>query len=415
MKVYLATSYVGIFTLNEEGNVINVHYFDLDPEKTSKILVNLDNGNFSSETLKMLKQHKDDEIYLQQPTLGRALKDMGFKIVSSHENVIIDQFFQTIVEHIINTGLFKNEKAYQSFLRKVAILVTRDRVRSAAEKRDKLIVHAIETIDDIDKTLNLFIGRLREFYGMHFPELGDSIDNHYTFALIVSKTGNRKNITEKFLTDELNFPKNKAIEILSSREKTMGSNLMEQDIKIIQEQAQTVVDLYQRRNALEKWMEEAMKTTAPNICGVVGPLLGARLISIAGGLKDLAISPSSKIQVLGAEKALYRTIKTGAPPPKHGLIFQDPRINQAKWWLRGKIARIISGRISIAARMDYFEADDKSEELDKEVNEKITEIKDKYPQPVEKQRKTQPKKPSKKKPSNKYRKKKSSSKTGKRN
>jgi len=101
-------------------------------------------------------------------------------------------------------------------------------------------------------------------------------------------------------------------------------------------------------------------------------------------LKNLALSPSSKIQILGAEKGLYRTIKTGSPPPKHGIIFQDPRLNQSKWWQRGKIARVLSGKISMAARMDYFESEDKSTELSKEVNDKIKEIIEKYPDPPEK-------------------------------
>ena len=340
-----------------------------------------------------MKDHKNNEISLQYPGLGRALAQKGFNVLSTYENQIIDNFHKGIVEHVLSVGLFKNEKEYRDFLRETTLLITREKVRAAAEKRDRLVVHAIETIDDIDKTLNLFSGRLREFYGMHFPELVDAIDNHYTFALIVSKTGYKENITKELLVDEIKLPENKAESLLAARETSMGSKLLIQDIEVIQEQAKIVADLYVRRQSLEKWMEETMATIAPNICGVTSALIGARLIALAGSLKDLALCPSSKIQVLGAEKALYRTIKTGAPPPKHGIIFQDPRLNQAKWWQRGKIARVISGRLSIAARMDYFEAENKSEELSKEVNAKIEEIKIKYPEQSEKVSRPTSKKP----------------------
>lgn len=389
MKTYLAISYVGPFILDEEGNIVDVRYFETKPINVAEKIIMLDGGELPKELAEMLKEHKSDEISVQRPDIGRTLSGKGFKILGNYENPIIDTFHKEIVNHVVNAGLFSDEDKYMKFVREVSILVTRERVRHAAEKRDRLVVHAIETIDDLDKTLNLFAGRLREFYGMHFPELVDAIENHYTFTIIVSKTGDKSNITKKLLVDDLHLPVKKAQNLLDAREKTMGSKLLKGDIEIIQEQAKVVADLYVRRIALEKWMEETMTTIAPNICGVTSALIGARLIALAGGLRGLAFSPSSKIQILGAEKALYRTIKTGAPPPKHGVIFQDPKLNQAKWWQRGKIARVIAGRLSIAARMDFFEAADNSKEIAKDLNKKINEIKDKYPEPSEKPKRDQ--------------------------
>ena len=97
-----------------------------------------------------------------------------------------------------------------------------------------------------------------------------------------------------------------------------------------------------------------MEEMAPNIRAVAGALLGARMISLAGGLQNLAMRPASTIQVLGAEKALFRSLKTGARPPKHGLIFQHTLLHDAKRWQRGKIARVIAGKLAIAARADAF-------------------------------------------------------------
>ena len=120
------------------------------------------------------------------------------------------------------------------FLRQTIILLTRERVRQSAQKRDGLIVHAIETIDDLDKTINLFSNRLREFYGMHFPELVDAIENHNTFAKIVSVTGRKTKIDKKLLVDEISLPEKKAEELLASRDNSMGSPLLDQDLVIIQ-------------------------------------------------------------------------------------------------------------------------------------------------------------------------------------
>ncbi|MFW9924813.1 MAG: hypothetical protein ACFFDW_16145 [Candidatus Thorarchaeota archaeon] len=388
MKIYLAVTMVGPFLLEENGNVIGAQYFETNPTKVSQKINQLNHGILIQEIKDILKEHKKDEIFVQKPSLGRLLSEEKFKVISSYENPIIDQFHKNIVSYLLSTGIFSSKEDYRKYLYETSIMITRERVKLAAEKRDRLVVHAIETIDDIDKTLNLFSGRLREFYGMHFPELVDAIENHYTFAIIVSKSGDKSNIAKKLLVEDLNIPESKAQQLLDAREKSMGSTLLDQDIKIIQDQAQIVVDLYERRQSLEKWMEETMTVIAPNICGVTSALIGARLIALAGSLKDLALCPSSKLQVLGAEKALYRTIKTGAPPPKHGIIFQDPRLNQAKWWQRGKIARVISGKLSIAARMDYFEAESNATELAKEVNAKINEIIQKYPEPSEKAKQT---------------------------
>ncbi len=381
MNSHLVVTVVGVFVLDEENNIINTRNFPLSSEKVAAIFSQIDKGELPAILTEIAKEHKTDVLVTQNAKVGHLLAANGYKVQFEYFDPLIANFHKSIETMALEMGYFKSKEAFRKFVREVALFLTKERVRQAADKRDRLVVHAIETIDDVDKTLNLFSNRLREFYGMHFPELVDAIDNHHTFAKIVSKTGDKKNIDLKLLVNEIGLPKEKANRLMAARETSMGSSLLSQDIQLIQEQAQTIVNLYRQRQSLEKWMEVTMQTIAPNISGVISPLLGARLISLAGSLRDLALSPSSKIQVLGAEKALYRTIKTGAPPPKHGIIYQDPRLNQAKWWQRGKIARVLSSRISVAARLDYFEAGDKSLELVEETNKRINEIISKYPEP----------------------------------
>ena len=132
---------------------------------------------------------------------------------------------------------------------------------------------------------------------------------------------------------------------------------------------------------MENYVDRTMEEMAPNVRAVAGALLGARLIAIAGSLQNLAMRPASTIQVLGAEKALFRSLKTGARPPKHGLIFQHTLLHDAKRWQRGKIARVIAGKLAIAARADAFGGRFIGERLKAEINKRLEEIREKYKEP----------------------------------
>ena len=142
-----------------------------------------------------------------------------------------------------------------------------------------------------------------------------------------------------------------------------------------------VLDLYNIRQSLENYVESVMDEVAPNIKEVGGSLLGARLISMVGGLMNLAKLPASTMQILGAEKALFRSLKTKARPPKHGIIFQHPLIHDAKRWQRVKIARALAGKLSIAARVDAFKGKYAGDELKADLNKRVKEVKERYPNP----------------------------------
>ncbi|MEF8878987.1 MAG: hypothetical protein V5A64_01175 [Candidatus Thermoplasmatota archaeon] len=131
----------------------------------------------------------------------------------------------------------------------------------------------------------------------------------------------------------------------------------------------------QEKEQLEDQIKEDMKVLAPNISDLAGALVAGRLLSQAGSLKKLASMPASTIQVLGAEKALFRFKKKGGKPPKHGVIFQTSYINQAHKQVRGKIARVLANKIAIAAKADAFTGRNISEELKEELENRVKEIK----------------------------------------
>jgi nucleolar protein 56 len=135
---------------------------------------------------------------------------------------------------------------------------------------------------------------------------------------------------------------------------SMGADIEEEDILIIQGFAKSLKSLQESRQSIENYVDVKMEKIAPNLRDLAGASLGAKLIAHAGSIKQLALFPSSTIQIMGAEKALFRHLKTGERPPKHGLIYQHPDLRGAKWWLRGKIARTLAAKLSLAVRKDFF-------------------------------------------------------------
>jgi nucleolar protein 56 len=262
----------------------------------------------------------------------------------------------------------------------VSMEIAKLKVKGAVEKRDLLVAQAIQTLDDLDKTINLFMSRLREWYGIHFPELDRLLEKHETYARLVVSIGNRENFTAEKLEKE-GLPKQKAEQITNAAKTSMGAELSERDLAQIQALSRMVLDLYNLRESMEKYIDDVMEDVAPNIKALTGALLGARLIALAGGLTNLAKMPASTLQVLGAEKALFRSLKTGTRPPKHGIIFQHPYLHEAKKWQRGKIARALAGKLAIAARTDVFGGRCIGDELKADLEKRVEEIRQKYAEP----------------------------------
>jgi len=235
--------------------------------------------------------------------------------------------------------------------------------------------------------LNLLAGRVREWYGLHFPEMDRIVERHDTYARLVSKLGNRSNFNRDALVSE-GLPKETAEQLARTASRSMGAKIDESDLAILQSFCGLMLELYRFREKTESYVEECLKQVAPNMTAIVGASLSARLMSIAGSLENLAKMPASTLQVLGAEKALFRSLKTGARPPKHGVIFQHTAIHQSPRWQRGKIARALSGKLSIAARVDAFGGEFIGDKMRASVDKKIEEIKERYktaPQPKKKE------------------------------
>jgi nucleolar protein 56 len=389
LRGYLVCTPLALMVLDDGGNVVASVRLPEDPAKAADELIRLEEGEVPPSLIALLEKVKSlEELVVEDADLKDKLaKHFPGTVIVQPNNSVASSFRERLPEYfkVLNVS----EEQYRSFVYEVSLALTRRKVRKAAEKRDLFIAQAISALDDINKTLNLFASRVREWYGLHFPELDELLEEHEDFVKVVSKIGSRDAITEEALKS-IGIKDELAKKIAEAAKTSMGADLTEFDLQAIRLLADVTLDLFERRRALEKYIDEAMMEVAPNIRGLVGPLLGARLIALAGGLAKLATMPASTIQVLGAEKALFRALRTGGKPPKHGVIFQHPAIHRSPKWQRGKIARALAAKLAIAARIDAFTGEYRADELREQLEERIKEIKTLYAKPPPK-REPQPK------------------------
>ena len=300
----------------------------------------------------------------------------------------IDNIQSTKTKLLVNSGFANDENDAMEKLREFAIQLSSSKVTEVSQSPDLHIIQAINTLDETDKIINSISSRLREWYGLHFPELDNLIDSINGYSQIVL-SGTRENISKEDF-EKAGFSKDK-VEMLSLiKEKSRGGNISEKNFAIVQSLAKQVLDLFELRKNIEEHVDEQMKEEAPNISAILGTAVGARVLAHAGSLNRLGRMPASTIQILGAEKALFRSLKTGANPPKHGILFQHAAVHAAPRWQRGKIARAVAAKAAIAARVDLFKAGLNETLLDK-LNVRVKEIGDKYKKPVIKELKPEPK------------------------
>lgn len=328
--MYLITTWFGSFLL-DDGKVSDSKLFPKDANEIADRLIRV-------EDFKPLKEEKE---------LARGLDD--FFVVEKR----LEKMGGSYSPEELDSPKPEDFDFDVSLLRDAMVIVAKKSLRKAVGVDDH-ISQAVQTIDDLIHTSNLLSERLHEWYNLHFPEL-EKVVSGAKFAQLIAEHGNRESIPD--------------VEF----EESVGAELSEEDKETIMHFAHLITEVDSEKQKLENYIETNMKEFAPNVEHLAGPLIGARLISLAGGLEDLARKPSSTVQLLGAEKALFRHIKEGTKPPKHGVIFQHPYLHKAPYWQRGSIARAFAGKIAIAARADFYSkkfiADDLKKELDKVMKE----------------------------------------------
>ncbi|KAG2031525.1 Nop domain-containing protein [Suillus americanus] len=239
--------------------------------------------------------------------------------------------------------------------------LSRFKLKFSPNKVDTMIVQAIALLDDLDKEINIYSMRVKEWYGWHFPEMGKIIVDNLAYAKVVRTMGFRTNAATTAFDTIL--PEDLEAVLKAAAEISMGTEISDTDIQHIHALCDQVISITAYRAQLAEYLRNRMNAVAPNLTALVGDLVGARLISHAGSLLSLAKHPASTVQILGAEKALFRALKTKHDTPKYGLIYHASLIGQAPPKLKGKMARMVATKAALSIRVDALtDADGKSEE-----------------------------------------------------
>jgi len=381
LKAYLIDSPVGLFLLEKTGKITEKTLFPRNPKDAALSLSDVNKGVLPKES----EQFRDavsrleiETITVDTDNLAKIARALGsFQVVLEQEDNTITRLRSRLPSILTRLRIVESKDQYEELTRDVSMELAKASITEATTKRDLYAIQSVRCIEDLDKTVNLLAGRIREWYGLHFPELDRLVEKHDSYIRLVQNLGDRDEFTQESLVKQ-GIPQEKSAAIAEAARNSAGGDIPGPDLEWLREVCSEALGLYKLRDTADKYTDKIMEEVAPNMTGVLGAVLSAKLMSMAGGLENIAKMPASTLQVLGAEKALFRTLKTGARPPKHGIIFQYADIHQSPRWLRGKIARALAGKLAIAARMDAFGGSNQSEKFRRDLEAKIRELKDRY-------------------------------------
>jgi nucleolar protein 58 len=294
------------------------------------------------------EQCEGETLAVADSKLGNAIKEK-LKIECVHNSAVLELMrgLRTQLSELI-TGLGVQDLAPMSL--GLSHSLSRFKLKFSPDKVDTMIIQAIGLLDDLDKELNTYAMRVREWYGWHFPELSKIVQDNIQYAKVVKLMGSRTNAADLDFSEIL--PEEVESELKEAAVISMGTEVSDHDMLNIKALCTQVISLSEYRAQLFDYLRSRMNAIAPNLTVLVGELVGARLIAHAGSLLNLAKQPASTVQILGAEKALFRALKTKHETPKYGLIFHASLIGQAAPKLKGKISRSLAAKSALSIRID---------------------------------------------------------------
>ncbi len=330
MGDFIYSNNVGSFVFDAKGNVEDSKlYKTVERAKEASSL--LKEGKITPQEKELLEKHN-------LPILG--FKEGGIKTI--HDPVLYARASRYMVEH------------HRKEILEYTIAITKNDIKQSVNK-DILIIQAVNNIQEIDKVNNTLVKRLREWYSYYLPEYSTAVPDNEKFAELVLQKGRFEILAELRIKDEM----------------SMGKDMPDVDVKPMKALAEQVMALATLRKSHETYLDKIVKEVAPNVRAIAGTLIAAKLIAHAGSLKRLSSFPASTVQILGAEKALFRHMKTGAKPPKFGVIINHPIISNAGNNVKGKAARLLADKLSIVAKVDFFKGEFIGDKLKKQVEDKL--------------------------------------------
>ncbi|XP_029462145.1 nucleolar protein 58 [Rhinatrema bivittatum] len=352
------------FETPEKANkIVKLKQFEKFQDTTEALAAStaLVEGKLSKGLKKILKKivakEAHEQLAIADSKLGGVIKEkLNLSCIHSPMVTELMRGIRSQVEGLI-TGLPAREMAAMSL--GLAHSLSRYKLKFSPDKVDTMIVQAISLLDDLDKELNNYIMRCREWYGWHFPELGKIITDNLVYCKCVRRVGDRKNFSTFDLSELLSEEMEE--EVKAASEISMGTEVSEEDIENILHLCDQVIEISEYRTQLYDYLKNRMMAIAPNLTVMVGELVGARLISHAGSLLNLAKHPASTVQILGAERALFRALKTRKDTPKYGLIYHASVVGQTTAKNKGKVSRTLAAKTALAIRYDALGEDSNAE------------------------------------------------------
>ncbi|KAI2632231.1 Nop domain-containing protein [Hypoxylon sp. NC1633] len=297
-----------------------------------------------------IKEERKASLAVADPKLGAAINILPQLNITPVSDSSTNELFRAIKYYMpeLFPGLDSN------YLDNMALAlshsISRHKLKFSPDKVDVMVVQAVKLLDDLDKELNNYAMRVKEWYGWHFPELDRIVNDNLAYARIIMAMGVRENAANTDFSEIL--PEDLETRVKAAAEVSMGTEILDFDLENIKLLADQVISFSEYRQQLSQYLSSRMKAIAPNLTELIGELVGARLIAHTGSLLKLAKSPGSTIQILGAEKALFRALKTKHDTPKYGLIYHSSLVGQASGKNKGKIARTLSAKAALCLRVD---------------------------------------------------------------
>ncbi|CAN8104608.1 unnamed protein product [Discula destructiva] len=318
------------------------------------------------QLLESIKDEKKVSLAVSDAKLGSAINKLPQFNITPVADSSTNELYRNIRAHLSDLIPGLQKENLRSLALGLSHSLSRHKLRFSPDKVDVMIVQAISLLDDLDKELNTYAMRVKEWYGWHFPELGKILNDNLAYARVIIAVGLRTNTHATDLSDIL--PEEIETAVKAAAEVSMGTEITEEDLVNISMLADHVVRYTETRLQLSSYLEARMRAIAPNLTELVGTLVGARLIAHSGSLMSLAKSPGSTIQILGAEKALFRALKTKHATPKYGLIYHSSLVGQATGKNKGKIARALAAKTALGVRTDALSewVDENGDEADEE-------------------------------------------------
>jgi len=263
--------------------------------------------------------------------------------------------------------------------RGLAHAYSRSKVKFNVNRADNMIIQAIAILDKLKKDINTFAMRVKEWYGWHYPELHKVVVDNEKYCKLVLIIQHKEKVKDEALPAILEVVNDEAVaqKVLDGARVSMGGELSEVDMVNIQTFAQRVSRLIELRDQSQEYLQSKIGSVSPNLGALMGDVITARLISHAGSLTNLAKYPASTLQILGAEKALFRALKARGNTPKYGLIFNTWAISKAKGKNKGRISRFLANKAAIASRIDCF-GEDRTKVFGEKLREQVDNRLDYY-------------------------------------